>query len=115
MARDVQIIVRRNRVKDGKAWVTRDTKSGSRSHRPVNLDAVTLNALDEFLTGVKRVASGLSGPARSGFVDSYFVGSFTASGTRDRRRCSGGMVYRSAMIARACSSVTGRPSTSRTM
>ena len=42
-----QIIVRRNRVKDGKVWVTRDTKSGSRSHRVINLDAATLAALDE--------------------------------------------------------------------
>ena len=42
----VQILVRRNRVKDGKTWTTRDTKSGSRGHRPINLDARTLEALD---------------------------------------------------------------------
>jgi integrase len=42
-----QIIVRRNRVQSGKVWITRDTKSGNRSHRTINLDAETLAALEE--------------------------------------------------------------------
>jgi len=42
-----QIVVRRNRVQDGKVWTTRDTKSGTRSHRVINLDAATLAALEE--------------------------------------------------------------------
>ena len=69
----------------------------------------------EFLTGVKRVALGVSGPAWSGFVDSYLVGSLTGLGRWVRRRASGGMVYRWAMIASASAWSTGRPSMSRTM
>ena len=44
---DAQIIIRRNRVRDGKQFVTFDTKSGTRSHRTINVDASTLQALEE--------------------------------------------------------------------
>lgn len=44
---DSQIIIRRNRVKDGSGYVTRSTKSGSRSHRTINIDSATLTALEE--------------------------------------------------------------------
>jgi len=44
---DAQIVIRRNRVRDGKQFVTFDTKSGTRSHRTINVDASTLQALEE--------------------------------------------------------------------
>jgi integrase len=37
---DAQIVIRRNRVRDGKQFVTYDTKSGTRSHRTINVDPV---------------------------------------------------------------------------
>ncbi len=42
-----QLTIRRNRVKDGKAWVTRDTKTGTRGHRTIHIDKGTAAALEE--------------------------------------------------------------------
>jgi integrase len=44
---DGAIIIRRNRVRDGKKFVTRNTKTGTRGHRTIVIDADTLQAVEK--------------------------------------------------------------------
>ncbi len=44
---DGSIIIRRNRVREGSTFVTRNTKTGTRGHRTIVVDADTLAAVEE--------------------------------------------------------------------
>ena len=115
---DGSIIIRRNRVRDGKEFKTSNTKSGTRGHRTIVVDIDSLAAVEQVRQ--RQVARGHScewiftHDGLEPFRPEYLTHSYAdlqADGTsvHDLRHSTPRNSWRSGFRSRNCQSISGTP------